>query len=341
MILNLAALCVAFFSSILAIKILLPLAPHVGLVDLPDHRKKHIGNIPLIGGISIFFGALIASTLFFEQSQLLNLYFISAALLVFIGTLDDIYDLSVLSRIVFQIIVASIMVFGAGLYISNLGNLFDTGNVMIGSFGMIFTILSIIFCINAFNMIDGIDGLAGGLSIISLFSIVILNRVSGNDSFVLLPMIIIIATIPFLFYNVSRRTPRGKKIFLGDAGSMFMGLTVIWLLTMDTQGDVVSYSPVIALWIVAIPIMDMLAIVIRRTYTGNSPFRADNGHLHHILIRKGFSSRQTLAVICGMSIAMSLIGILLHLGSINDLISFVIFIIFFIFYLVWILKNTK
>jgi UDP-GlcNAc:undecaprenyl-phosphate GlcNAc-1-phosphate transferase len=104
-------LLVAFLVSVLTIKILLPLAPHIGLVDLPSDRKKHDGAIPLIGGISIFTGVLLASSIFIDRSQLLNLYLISSALLVFVGTLDDIYDLSVISRIIFQALVASIMVF--------------------------------------------------------------------------------------------------------------------------------------------------------------------------------------------------------------------------------------
>lgn len=326
------ALLVAFLVSILTIKILLPLAPHIGLVDLPTDRKNHDGAIPLIGGISIFSGVLIASSLFVEQSQLLNLYLISSALLVFIGTMDDIYDLSVLSRIIFQGLIAAILVFGAGLYISDLGNLMTTGNVHIGSFGMIFTIVVCIAAINAFNMVDGIDGLAGSMSIITIISVVILKVLSSQTGLIALPLILVVATIPFLFYNVSRRNPRGKKIFMGDAGSMFMGLTVIWLLTLETQGSQMSFRPVTALWIIAVPLMDMMSIMYRRIKQGNSPFKADNGHLHHIVIRAGYSSRQALLMISAIAISFSLLGIMGEIYQVSEFVMLLLFAVVFVGY---------
>jgi UDP-GlcNAc:undecaprenyl-phosphate GlcNAc-1-phosphate transferase len=328
----LPALLVAFFASILTIKILLPLAPHIGLVDLPTDRKNHDGSIPLIGGISIFSGVLIASSLFIEQSQLLNLYLISSALLVFIGTMDDIYDLSVLSRIIFQALIAAILVFGAGLYISDLGSLVATGNVNIGSFGMIFTIIACIAAINAFNMVDGIDGLAGSMSIITIISVVILKVISSQTGLIALPLILVVATVPFLFYNVSRRNLRGKKIFMGDAGSMFMGLTVIWLLTLETQGSQMSFRPVTALWIIAVPLMDMMSIMYRRIKQGNSPFTADNGHLHHIVIRAGYSSRQALLIISAIAIIFSLFGIMGEIYQLPESAMLLLFALVFVGY---------
>jgi UDP-GlcNAc:undecaprenyl-phosphate/decaprenyl-phosphate GlcNAc-1-phosphate transferase len=328
----LPAIIVAFFSSILTIKFLLPLAPHIGLVDLPNERKKHDGAIPLIGGISIFTGVLIASSFFIVQSQLLNLYLISSALLVFIGTLDDIHDLNVTPRIVFQGLVAAIMVFGGGIYISDFGDIFATGNINIGPYGMIFTLLATIAAINAFNMIDGIDGLAGSLSIVSIASVAILNAMANSSASVLLPLILIVAIIPYLFYNVSTRTPRGKKIFMGDAGSMFMGLTVMWLLVMGTQGKTASFNAVTALWFIAVPLMDMFAIMIRRIRKGDSPFKPDNGHLHHICMRLGLTSRQSLWAISALSILFAGFGILGEVLVLPQWLMLGLFVIIFFVY---------
>lgn len=331
----LLALVVAFCTSVLSIKVLLPLAPHIGLVDLPNERKKHDGAIPLIGGISIFTGVLIASTLFVQQNQLLNLYLISSALLVFIGTMDDIYDLKVAPRMIFQGIVATIMVFGAGIYISDLGNLFSLGNVNLELYGMLFTMLACITAINAFNMIDGIDGLAGSMSIISILSVAILTLIANSNSDVLLPLILVVAIIPYLFYNVSTRNPRGKKIFMGDAGSMFMGLTVIWLLVIGTQGtseQEATFRPVTSLWIIAIPLMDMFAIMIRRVRKGDSPFKADNGHLHHICMRLGLTSRQSLWVISGISTLLASVGILGEYLRFPEWLMLTLFLLVFISY---------
>ena len=326
------ALFVAFCASILTIKVLLPLAPQIGLVDVPNDRKTHNGAIPLIGGISIFTGVLIASTLFIQQSQLLNLYLISSALLVFIGTLDDMYDLSVTSRIIFQGLVACIMVFGAGVYITDLGNLFGFGDIALGNFGMIFTMLACVALINAFNMVDGIDGLAGSMSIITVASVALLNALSIKLEYILLPLILVVSTVPFVFYNVSTRNPRGKKIFMGDAGSMFMGLTVIWLLTLGTQGNTQSFRPVTALWIVAVPLMDMIAIMFRRLRDGVSPFRADNGHFHHICIKFGLTSRQALCFISGVSLFFSSIGVLGEIFHVAEKYMLMGFILSFLIY---------
>lgn len=329
------ALCVAFFSSIFTIKVLLPLAPQIGLIDYPSDRKNHDGAIPLIGGISIFTGVLIASTLFVEQSQLLNLYLISSALLVFIGTMDDIYDLSVAPRIIFQGLVGAIMVFGGDIYINNLGDVFSFGDIHIGFYGILFTLLACITAVNAFNMIDGIDGLAGSMSIIAILSVAILTLLMDSQRDVLLPLILVVAIIPYLFYNVSRRNPRGKKIFMGDAGSMFMGLTVIWLLTLGTQHTLTqeaAFRPVTALWVIAVPIMDMFAIMIRRIRKGVSPFKADNGHLHHICLRLGLSSRQSLWIISFISITLALIGIIGEYLKISEWIMLLLFFMLFVIY---------
>ena len=329
------ALVVAFLASVLTIKVLLPLAPQIGLVDLPSDRKQHVGSIPLIGGISIFTGVLIASTLFVSKSQLLNLYLISSALLVFIGTMDDIYDLKVAPRMIFQGIVATIMVFGGEIYITDLGNLFSGGTIELGLYGMLFTILACITAINAFNMIDGIDGLAGSMSIITISSIAVLTLIANSGADVLLLLILVVATIPYLFYNVSTRNPRGKKIFMGDAGSMFMGLSVIWLLVIGTQGteeQSATFRPVTALWITAIPLMDMFAIMIRRVRKGDSPFKADNGHLHHICMRLGLTSRQSLWVISALAISLAVIGIMGEYFAVPEWLMMILFIAIFICY---------
>ena len=335
MIFLVSALCVAFLTSIFAIKVLLPLAPQIGLIDYPTDRKNHNGAIPLIGGISIFTGVLIASTLFVPESQLLNLYLISSAILVFIGTLDDIYDLRVAPRMLAQALIASVMVFGGGIYISDFGDIFALGNVDIGHFGIIFTMLAAIAAINAFNMIDGIDGLAGSMSITSVLSIAILTLLAGGERDILLPLILVVATIPYLFYNVKRQKTKGKKIFMGDAGSMFMGLTVIWLLTIATQNSeqqAAAFRPVTALWIIAVPLIDMFAIMLRRIKKGVSPFQADNGHLHHICMRLGLTSRQALLVITLLAVVFSSVGIASELLHIPESIMLVLFVALFVGY---------
>ena len=328
MIAALTSFCFAF----IAIKLFKPIAVDVGLVDKPNARKHHNGQIPLIGGISIFAAVLAASLLWLPNTLELRMYLIASAMMVFIGALDDKYDLKVRIRIVGQIIIASLMIYGVGGYISNLGDLLGFGDINLGPVGIIFTYFAIIVVINAYNMVDGIDGLIGSLSLNTFTAIAILFLISGNNDYLSYPLMLATATLPYLVFNLGFFKKYTNKIFMGDAGSMFIGLSVIWLLSMGTQGDNASFRPVTALWICAVPLMDMLAIVMRRYRKGKSPFKPDRDHLHHILQRAGLSSQQTLIAITVFSVLMSLLGVLGEYFQVPESIELMLFIVIFILY---------
>ncbi|MEW6996858.1 UDP-N-acetylglucosamine--undecaprenyl-phosphate N-acetylglucosaminephosphotransferase [Colwelliaceae bacterium BS250] len=329
-----------FFTTLLTLKLFVPVAIQVGLVDTPTNRKIHVGDIPLIGGVSIFLAVLIASLLWLPNTLELRMYLIASAMMVFIGALDDKFDLRVRVRIIGQLIVASLMIYGVGGYISNLGDLFGLGDVFLGPIGIIFTYVSIIVVINAFNMVDGMDGLIGMLSINTFASIGILFIISGQNDYLSYPLILATATIPYLIFNLGL-VPKTKKIFMGDAGSMFIGLSVIWLLTMGTQAEQASFRPVTALWICAIPLMDILALVIRRYKNGKSPFKPDRDHLHHILQRLGYSTRQTLVIISTFAVIMSAVGLAGEYFSIPDVFMLTGFIFIYSCYVLVIREITK
>ncbi|MBU2892163.1 UDP-N-acetylglucosamine--undecaprenyl-phosphate N-acetylglucosaminephosphotransferase [Colwellia sp. D2M02] len=328
----LATIFTTFCFAFIAIKFFKPVAIEVGLVDKPCERKQHDGHIPLIGGISIFLAVLAATLLWLPSTLELRMYLIASAMMVFIGALDDKFDLRVRVRIVGQIIIASLMIYGVGGYISNLGDILGLGTIDIGAFGILFTYFGIIVVINAYNMIDGIDGLIGSLSVNTFTSIALLFLLSGQTDYLSYPLILATATLPYLMFNLGFFKNETKKIFMGDAGSMFVGLSVIWLLTMGTQGDSASFRPVTALWICAIPLMDMLAIVVRRYKNGKSPFKPDRDHLHHLLQRAGLSSKQTLVVISFGAALMSGFGIAGEYFNIAESIMFASFLLMFISY---------
>ena len=335
----------SFFFAFIAIKLFKPIAVDVGLVDKPNARKRHQGQVPLIGGISIFVAVLAASMLWLPNTLELRMYLVASAMMVFIGVLDDKFDLRVRIRLVGQLIVASLMIYGVGGYVSNLGNLFNLGDVSLGPLGILFTYIAIVVVINAYNMIDGIDGLIGCLSINTFTAIAVLFILSGQTDYVSYPLIIATAIMPYLLYNLNVfdkvLNKETKKIFMGDAGSMFVGLSVIWLLTMGTQGEQASFRPVTALWICAIPLMDMLAIVTRRYRNGKSPFKPDRDHLHHILQRLGFSAQQTLVIISVVAVTLSTIGVAGEYFNIVESTMLLGFLVFFAIYIFIIKKITK
>ncbi|MGS0683093.1 UDP-N-acetylglucosamine--undecaprenyl-phosphate N-acetylglucosaminephosphotransferase [Shewanella sp. 125m-7] len=338
----------AFLLSFIAIKFTAPYAAKVGLVDLPNARKVHDGAVPLIGGIGIFFSVLLASTVFIEYSRTLNLYLISAALLLFIGVLDDRYDLSVRLRILAQVITASILIFGAESYLTSLGHIFYFFEFKLGYLGVLVTVLAVIGCINAFNMVDGIDGLAGMLSIVTFSALAFLFYQSVNP-WVILPIVFIAAISAYLFFNLRWPFASLEKVFMGDAGSMLIGLTVVWLLVIGTESVNPAFSPVTALYLIAIPLMDMAAIMYRRVKKGHSPFKPDRDHLHHIFERAGYSRKQTLARITLLSAILATIGILGEIFDVPEVVMFLGFLVIFAAYnwalshvwqiLTWIRRN--
>ncbi|WP_164876771.1 MULTISPECIES: UDP-N-acetylglucosamine--undecaprenyl-phosphate N-acetylglucosaminephosphotransferase [Pseudidiomarina] len=300
----------------LMLRLMHPVAVLIDLLDKPCVRKQHTGSVPLIGGIAVFGGLAVAMLFSAELALHSRLFLVSAAMMVFIGMLDDKYDLSVRIRLIGQFIAASVIIFGGDLYISNLGNLFGLGNVDMGMAGIVFTYLAVLAAMNAYNMIDGIDGLLGSMGVISFFSIGLLAALNGHAELQLIATLAGFALFPFLFCNLSI-SKHCRKVFMGDAGSMFVGLAVVWLLTLATQSQFTStqtviISPVTSLWLVAIPIMDMVTIMVRRAINGKNPTSPDRDHIHHFYIRAGFCQSQTLAILCGQAVVLAVIGVVLN-----------------------------
>lgn len=329
------SILVSLLSTYVSILLLNALSSKLGLIDRPCSRKVHQGEVPLVGGMSVFFGIATAFIICSELQQISILFLISSAVIVFIGVLDDKYDLSVRSRIIGQLLVSSLLIFGLGDYISDLGNLFLLGNIDIGKFGITFTFIAILAAINAYNMIDGIDGLLGGLAIVSFTGIAFLG-ISSHHFSSYLSVVFITALIPFFLANLGISPFKKVKIFMGDAGSMLIGLAVIWALVYGSQVTAIGepiFRPIFALYVVAIPLMDMIAIMFRRLSKGQSPFKPDRDHIHHIFMRSGFSSKQALAFIVSSALLILSIGIYGELKQIKELYLLLIIISLFVIYI--------
>lgn len=322
----------AFFMAIFLLIIMTPFAHQLGLVDQPSRRKSHSGMVPLTGGFAIYGAVIIASYVTDVWFKNGSLFFTAATLIVLLGMLDDKYDLSAKGRLLCQFIVAAIMVLAAQNCITSLGDISGLGDYSLNISGYFFTLICVVGVINAFNMIDGIDGLAGGMSLIVLLSVVFLLFASNNSQAIMAPMMVIAAIVPFLAFNLSWRGFKGNKIFLGDSGSMFVGLTIVWLLVDFTQGEGASMRPITAVWIIGLPLMDMAAIMFRRARKGQSMLKADKHHLHNIFMRAGLSSRRSLAVILLMGAGYALVGISGELLNIPEYIMFWGFVVSLIVY---------
>ncbi|EOF5315254.1 UDP-N-acetylglucosamine--undecaprenyl-phosphate N-acetylglucosaminephosphotransferase [Salmonella enterica] len=280
----------------------------IGLVDKPNFRKRHQGVIPLVGGISVFAGICFMFGLSDYYIPHLSLYLICAGVLVFVGAMDDRFDISVKIRAVVQAVIAVVMMVIAKLHLGSLGYIFGPWELVLGPFGYFLTLFAVWAAINAFNMVDGIDGLLGGLSSVSFAAMGLILWFDGQTSLAMWCFAMIAAILPYIMLNLGI-LGRRYKVFMGDAGSTLIGFTVIWLLLETTQGKTHSISPVTALWIIAIPLMDMVAIMYRRLRKGMSPFSPDRQHIHHLVMRAGFTSRQAFVLITLAAAILAGVGV--------------------------------
>ncbi|RJT19538.1 UDP-N-acetylglucosamine--undecaprenyl-phosphate N-acetylglucosaminephosphotransferase [Buttiauxella izardii] len=311
-------------------------AKKVGLVDRPNYRKRHQGLIPLVGGISVYAGICFAFLISWLSSSYYiphaRLYLGCAGVLVFVGALDDRFDISVKFRAVTQALVAVVMMAYAGLYLANFGYILGSWEFVLGPFGYIVTLFAVWAAINAFNMVDGIDGLLGGLSSVSFAALGIILLFDGQISQAMWCFAMIAAILPYILLNLGV-LGRRYKVFMGDAGSTFIGFTLIWMLLQTTQGNAHPVSPVTALWILAIPLMDMIAIMYRRLRKGLSPFSADRQHIHHLIMRAGFTSRQAFALITLAAALLASIGVIAEYFSIvPEWVMLALFLLAFVLY---------
>ena len=290
------------------------LAPAVGLIDSPDGRKSHHGDIPLVGGIAIFaallvvlaFGGTLADHWFF---------FVSASILVAVGVCDDAFGISPLLRLAIQSATVLFIATVGGTYVADLGNILPiVGTLGLGWMAVPFTVFVGVGAINAFNMSDGVDGLCGTLTLVALTGLGIAAGLAGRESELVLILTLAGGLIGFLFFNVRLPQRKQAKAFLGDAGSYLLGLSVLYLAIRLSQGPDRAIAPVAALWFCMLPLLDTVGMILRRMRRGISPFSPDREHLHHVFLLARFSVTATwvgLALVATAGMLFGLIGLII------------------------------
>ncbi|QBH95101.1 UDP-N-acetylglucosamine--undecaprenyl-phosphate N-acetylglucosaminephosphotransferase [Limnobaculum zhutongyuii] len=325
-------LVIVFLFSLAFLFIARKIAKSIGLVDKPNYRKRHQGVIPLVGGISVYAGICLYLFLNWNEIEQPGIYLICAGILVLVGAVDDRFDISVKFRATVQALVAIAMMVFAGLYLHSLGFILGPWELVLGPVGYVVTLFAVWAAINAFNMVDGIDGLLGGLGCVTFGALGILLVIDGQAFLGYWCFAIIVAIIPYLLLNLGAFGKR-YKVFMGDAGSTLIGFTVIWILLQSTQGVGHPMNPVTALWVIAIPLIDMIAIMYRRLRKGMSPFAADRQHIHHLIMRAGFTSRQAFVLITLAAALLAAIGVVgEHVFFISEWMMLVLFLLVFVLY---------
>lgn len=314
-----------------ALVFLKPFSEAVGLNDIPDSRKNHESPVPAVGGLAVFFG-LAASTLAFVPFDSDSIsYFSGAMMCVLLGVIDDRNGLSAKFKLVAQVFITLFLCMQMEHFLFNLGDLVGTGDIYLGSASYALTALAVIGAINSFNMLDGLDGLVGGVALVIFASMAFLFSANGISFDMMLAMALAVALIPYLLMNLTI-PPFKTKVFLGDAGAMLIGYSVVWLLIGGTQTSSPSFTPAAALWLVGLPLMDMASVMIHRVKAGHSPLEADHRHIHHRLLAAGFSKKAVLAIVSFLALVMAGLGVLGCVLNVPQPLMFASFMLAFILY---------
>ena len=282
-----------------------------GLVDHPDARKQHQGRVPLTGGIGIF-ATILLGTFVFDIPPYTLATLVIALVVFLVGLFDDVRHINPWLRLGIQYTAGWLMATIGGVAIHNVGNLLAMGDIPLLLLTAPLTALAVAGLSNAYNMIDGIDGLAAALIALPLLVLFALAVQAGHP-FTPTLALLWVPVLAFLLFNLGPDNRFLPKMFLGDAGSISMGFLVTASLVFFSQGDDALIRPVTALWLVTVPLMDMLATMLRRGLRRVPLMEADRLHLHHILIDEfGLGSRTTLAILVVYGSAMALLGLALE-----------------------------
>src|SRR5215831_327230 len=282
---------VSFIITFLAIPIVLQIAEEKKLYDVPDERKIHKVPVPSLGGVGIFGGFLLASLLSIssKQNSEFQYFFAAAVITFFLGLKDDLVVLSAMKKFVGQVAAAAILIHLGGIRITSMHGLFGLNEISDGV-SIAISYLTIIVVINSFNLIDGVDGLAGTLGLLSMLVFGVYFFAISMPAYSLLAFAMTGSLLAFLIFN-----HHPAKIFMGDSGSLMIGLVnsilVIKFITVADSSAIaipLESSVVVGIAILSIPLVDTLRVFSIRIFKGSSPFTPDRNHVHHLLLERGF-----------------------------------------------------
>lgn len=304
------------------IPLLRRLAQPLGLVDRPGGRKRHDSPIPVIGGIAMFLGLmplLLAGTA--------DAFYLGGAMLlvVVVGILDDELQLSARTRLAMEV-AAALTLLAGGTSLRYVGDLLGLGPIGTAFLAPVMTVICVTGAINAINMSDGLDGLAGSQAFVATGWFTAVALLSGSGSVFQIGLCALGVIAGFLAYNLRTRFRTRASIFMGDAGSMLLGLLLAWL-AIDLAGSRPSFlTPIGAVWIMGVPLLDMGSVMANRMRHGGSPFAADRRHFHYLLVDAGMAQGEAVRVLVGASVFMGAAGVLFPVLHIPEWLMFVSFL---------------
>ncbi|WP_312473460.1 MraY family glycosyltransferase [Neobacillus sp.] len=296
-------LILCFISSILLTPLVKKLAFKIGATDKPNHRKVHQKIMPRLGGLAIYLSFIIGMLVLRPEDPNALPIIVGSIIIIITGILDDMVELSAKIKLIAQIAAAAVVVIWGGVHVQFI-NLPFGGQIEFGYLSIPLTIIWIVGITNAINLIDGLDGLAAGVSSIALITISGMAIIMGDDFVTAVASIVLASTLGFLLYNF-----HPAKIFMGDTGALFLGY-MISVLSLLGFKNVTMISFIVPVIILGVPISDTFFAIIRRIVNKKPLSAPDKSHLHHCLLRLGFTHRQTVLMIYAMAAFFGLAAII-------------------------------
>jgi len=322
---------------------------HLGWGDDPsDKRKIHKYKIPNLGGVAVFIATMVSYFAFSDYTNTIrpDKLFSISIFLFFLGLKDDMDGVSVRSRFIIEILCAFFIIYITDIRVTTLWGIFGIEELpLVASYAI--TMIFIVGCINAYNMIDGLDGLLGSISLIGAVCFGFIFNFSVEWLWTLLCISMCGALLGFLVFNWYP-----AKIFMGNGGALFLGtifacfaLRVMQLNPIDYNGIQISMPHTMAFSIISIPIIDMITVFALRIYHKRSPFKADNRHIHHRMIRMGLNHAQASLSLVFLNIIIILFAYhIQNTGALRSLIFTILFgflLELIVIYIAWFHKKYK
>ncbi len=331
---------IAYLLGIFIVPLVIYYSKKKHLVDVPNERKIHHGDISRLGGVAIWLSVVLTFLFlvllsYYPKGQGLSAIIVGGSLMFLMGLVDDLFCLNAKFKLFIQVAVATIVIL-LGVRIDVLYNPFGDP-ISLGFMSYPITLLWIVGITNAINFIDGIDGLAGSIVSISAIAIGIVSLVLAPATSInaLIAFILMGAMCSFLTFNYNP-----AKIFMGDSGALYAGFLLATLSITGIVNVSNGYTMYLPILILAVPLMDVVYSSFRRMLKGTSPFVADSEHIHHKLLHAGYKQDKivillsTFSLICAILsiivvstrskfiiITLSLIGVLIILNVVSKLIK--------------------
>lgn len=336
---------VSFLITLIAIPAIMRVAEQKGLYDEPDARKLHTRAIASLGGVGIFMGFLLAMllTVSLQAHPEFQYFFAAATVIFFLGIKDDILILSPLKKFLVQLAAAAILIHLGGIRIDSMHGLFGI-TVLPQAISLLLSYGTMIVVINAFNLIDGVDGLAGSLGLLTMSVFGVYFLYIGLTTYALLAFAMAGSLVAFLYFNFNP-----AKIFMGDSGSLLLGLVnailvIKFIQVADTNTSILPADSSVALGIsiLMVPLADTLRVFSIRMARGRSPFSPDRNHIHHLLLRRGLNHKQ----VTGTCLLLNAFFIFIAysgraLGSVSVLLFMAAFSLLFLSVVLYVKKPVK